>query len=101
MKRRLLMWAVGPSCVVGLLAVTGCQMFDTRPASPLQANAEKSPKLNGAQVADVKIAVARSLEDRGEYERAEGVYREALQKDPNRVDALIQLAGLRDRSGQF
>src|SRR5712692_3516094 len=100
MKRKLLMWAFGPCCVAGLLAAAGCQMFDTRPAPPLQVTAEKSPKLNVAQVADVKIAVARSLEDRGEYEQAEGAYREALQKAPNRVDALLRLAALRDRNGK-
>src|SRR5262249_25635958 len=60
-----------------------------------------TPKLNAGQTADVKIAYARSLEERGEYDAAEATYMEALKLNPQRADAQVHLAGLRDRKGKF
>src|SRR5262249_35782810 len=86
---------------VGLLTLAGCTVFDTRSPSPLATDPTPTPKLNATQTADVKIAYARSLEERGEYDAAEATYLEALKLNPQRADAYVHLAGLRDRKGKF
>jgi Tfp pilus assembly protein PilF len=58
------------------------------------------PELNGRQVADLKFALARSLEKRGELGPAADAYREVLRSDPARADACWRLAVLSDRIGK-
>jgi Tfp pilus assembly protein PilF len=103
MMQDLLFRGVRRTLAVALLLLTGCQLFETRPTPGTAAlpPPEKSPKLNAGQVADVKIAFARTLEQRGEYDRAEAAYQEALKENPQRADALSHLASLRDRKGKF
>jgi Flp pilus assembly protein TadD len=52
-------------------------------------------------VADVQIALGRTLEKRGAVEQAMGVYLQALQNDPSRADAVARLAVLHDLQGDF
>jgi Tfp pilus assembly protein PilF len=65
------------------------------------AGAERSPKLNDRQIADVKFALGRSLEHEGNLAAAADAYRETLRKDPARADACWRLAVLCDRQAKF
>jgi Tfp pilus assembly protein PilF len=101
MNRNLFVRVFGPCMASSLVLLAGCQLFDTRPAPPSLASKENTPKLNAKQVADVQIAFAQSVEDGNESPGAESAYREALKADPNRADALVRLATLRDKTGKF
>jgi Flp pilus assembly protein TadD len=57
--------------------------------------------LQDSQVADVKFALGRTQEKRGETQQAMIAYSEALKKDPGRIDACVRLAILSDRQGDF
>jgi Flp pilus assembly protein TadD len=72
-----------------------------RQAGVLPDAGENRSGLNPRQAADVQIAFARSLEKRGESERAAATYLEALKQDPSRADAYTRLAILYDQRGQF
>ena len=88
---------------LGLALLGGCLPSGPSPvplASVPSVGAGGSP-LNAPQVADVKIAMARSLERRGEVEQAAAAYDEALQLDPSRADACLRLAALSDEQGKF
>jgi Tfp pilus assembly protein PilF len=94
------------SLLAGLVVVCGCG--ETRPfARPKEhssselLNSGPSPKITAQQAADVQVAVARSLEEGNKLKEAEVGYREALQKDPKRADALERLAVLSDMKGDF
>jgi Flp pilus assembly protein TadD len=59
------------------------------------------PVLKARQAADIKVAMGRTLEKRGDLEGAQAAYLEALRQDPNRADACARLAVLYDRQGKF
>jgi Flp pilus assembly protein TadD len=103
MRQNLLLRGVRRTLAAALLLLAGCQLFDTRPTptTSVLPPPEKAPKLNTAQVADVKIAFAKTLERRGDYDQAEAAFAEALKTNPQRADALTHLACLRDRKGKF
>jgi Flp pilus assembly protein TadD len=88
---------------LGFALLAGCQTTNQHlmPTSPLPALGEKTPKLSPSQVADLKIAMGRSLEKQGEIDRATATYLEALRLDPNRGDAYGRLAILADQQGKF
>ena len=87
---------------VGLALLAGCRT--TTPLTP-DPNAlgvpEKVQSLSGSQIADVQVALARTVESRGEVRQAMGFYAEAVRKDPKRADAWARLAVLADREGMF
>src|SRR5262245_2170497 len=90
------------AAVLGLAVLAGCQpTADSRPAPTLAGDSESPVRLTAAQVADMRVALARTLEHRGEVEQARLTYAGALEKDPKRVDACIRLANLHARRGQF
>jgi Tfp pilus assembly protein PilF len=52
-------------------------------------------------VADIQVALGRSLERRGQYEEALAAYADALKRDPASGDVCLRMAILYDRQGQF
>jgi Tfp pilus assembly protein PilF len=64
-------------------------------------DAGSGPKVTNRQAADVQIALGRTLEQSNRLTDAEGIYREALKKDPRRGDAHARLAVLCDRKADF
>src|SRR6266851_6011473 len=92
-----------PALAVALwgLCLTGCRNpAVSGGASPLTSGPEKVAKLTDRQVADLKFALGRSLERRGELAPAADAYQEALHSDPARADACWRLAVLCDREGK-
>jgi Flp pilus assembly protein TadD len=82
--------------LLGLACLAGCQNVDR-----VSDGAEGRSSLNPRQVADVKIAYARTMEKHGDVARATSAYLEALKQDPTRGDAYARLAILDDQQGKF
>jgi Tfp pilus assembly protein PilF len=87
---------------LALILSAGCQGLGPRQAAlgtdlPLASAAA----LTGAQQADVKIALGRSLEKSGDLDRAIACYTDAAEKDPTRFDACLRLALLHERQGRL
>jgi tetratricopeptide (TPR) repeat protein len=82
--------------LLGIVCLAGCQNVDR-----ISGFAEGRSGLNPRQVADVKIAYARTLEKHGDVARATAAYLEALKQDPTRGDAYSRLAILYDQQGKF
>ncbi|WP_415068448.1 tetratricopeptide repeat protein [Hyphomicrobium sp.] len=93
----------GACIALGLTLLSGCQStLGHKPAgSEDVAHFEGDNHLNGAQVADVQVALGHGFENRGEIEQAQATYTKAIEKDPNRSDAYVRLAVLHDQQGQF
>jgi Tfp pilus assembly protein PilF len=89
----------GLCLALGVALAAGCTQ-PPRGGSPL-ATAERTPRLSAAQAADVQVALARTLEKRGDEEGARATYAEALKQDPKRTEALVRLAVLCDRQARF
>ena len=101
-RRTFAVFTLHPSPFLLLLCVAGCQ--HSRPAvahlsPPEEDNAR--PVLKARQAADIQVAMGRTLEKRGDLERAQAAYLEALKQDPGRGDACARLAVLYDRQGNF
>jgi Tfp pilus assembly protein PilF len=93
----------GTVLALGAALVAGCQLTEqqlTHPA-PLPPAKEEAVQLNPSQVADVQVALGRSLEKRNLPEEAAAAYREAVKQDPSRADAVARLAVLCDLQGNF
>lgn len=91
--------------LVGVLTLQGCQHADrtSTPTPPLQeaAKAVDETNLSNSQVADLQIALARSMESTGENERVFNTYMAAVKRDPNRADACMRLAIHLDKQAKF
>lgn len=87
-------------CGLGLVLLAGCKGDGLRSAKTRTDSADPAPHLNRSQVADVKYAVGRSMEARGDHARAKAAYSEAAEGDPKRVDALARMAVVLDREGK-
>jgi Tfp pilus assembly protein PilF len=91
------------SSVIILAAATvllaGCQFAGFRD-DPQESAEQGDRPLNGRQVADVQLSLARSLERRGEIEPALNAYRQAVEKDPKRATGYWRMAVLHDRQGK-
>src|SRR5438874_2559495 len=94
-----------PGAAAGLVwacCLVGCHQF-SQPLTPagslLSADGERTPALRDSQVADVQVALGRSLEHSGDLARAQAAYQEALNHDPARADACERLAVVCDRQG--
>ncbi len=93
-----------PVLVTAAWAVVGCLQTDhglRSSRSPLSQDDANLTKLKPEQVADVQVAMGRSLERSGDPEHAEVAYLEALKREPDQPDACLRLALLRDRQGKF
>jgi Tfp pilus assembly protein PilF len=92
------------SLALGLAWAAGCQHMQptatTSPATVVCA-APADPKPTDRQVADVQMALGRSLEKRGEWAQANAAYLEALRHDPKRTDAYARLAAVSACQGKF
>lgn len=53
------------------------------------------------QTAEIQLAMGRSLEAEGEFDKAIAAYREAAQTEPNRYEPRLRTAILLDRFGRF
>jgi Flp pilus assembly protein TadD len=84
---------------LGALAAAGC--FHAHPPGLLSRARIDEPALRASQVADVHVALGRTLEARGEADQAQAAYLKALKEDPARGDAWARLAVLYDRQGRF
>jgi Flp pilus assembly protein TadD len=84
-----------------LACAVGCQTADFFAGRKgTRANsAEKPERLSSRQVADVKISMARSLEQRGDVESAIQAYRQAVENDPQQPVGYWRMAVLNDRRG--
>jgi Flp pilus assembly protein TadD len=91
------------AAALGLGLLAGCQQGQQhRPPPPvIPPEAKPEARLNAHQVADVRIALARSMEQHGELPEAIATYQDALKKDPTRGDAWLRLAIIHDRLGKF
>lgn len=63
--------------------------------------AGSQPELGTSQVADMQVALGRTLESRGTAGEALPVYQEAVKNDPKRADAWVRLAILANKEGMF
>lgn len=79
--------------------MAGCQFAGFR-SEPQDSAEQRDRPLNGRQVADVQLSLARSLERRGEIEPALNAYRQAVEKDPRRATGYWRMAVLHDRQGK-
>ena len=88
---------------LGLMALAGCAQSNTRTATTpmLPGMADQNPKLTASQVADIQVALGRTLEKRGDRVQAMAAYNEALRQDPHHTEACARLAVLYDRDGRF
>lgn len=90
---------------VGMLTLVGCQHADRSPSPPPPAQESAKRKeesnLSDSQLADLQIALARSMEAGGENERIFNTYLAAVKRDPNRADACMRLAIHLDKQAKF
>jgi Flp pilus assembly protein TadD len=104
MNRRLWRWRSGTlATVLSTAGFAGCLHFDPplKPQAVLAASTPSDSKGKARQVADVQVAVGRSLEKQGQAAQAIAAYNEALRLDAGRADAYLRLAVLRDQEGKF
>jgi Tfp pilus assembly protein PilF len=83
-----------------MILATGCQGLVTPTGHTPIGTAEPTAALTKAQRADLKVALARSLEKAGDTDRAVALYGEALAADPKRLDAYLRLAVLHEMQGR-
>jgi Flp pilus assembly protein TadD len=88
---------------IWLSASAGCQQLPSNANQRANATVdnERTPPLAGRQVADVQLALGRSLERQGDFEQAMAAYAEAVKQDRGCGSAYLRLAILHDRQGQF
>jgi Tfp pilus assembly protein PilF len=87
--------------VLALALLAGCRHASPKGANPVAWDTSPTASLGDSQVADVQVALARTLESRGAVAQALPVYQEAVKKDPRRADAWARLAILSDKEGRF
>jgi Flp pilus assembly protein TadD len=66
-----------------------------------RAEADRRHGLEAGQTAEIQLAMGRSFEAEGDYDKAMAAYREAAQTDPKRHEPQIRIAILLDRLGRF
>jgi Tfp pilus assembly protein PilF len=86
--------------VLCALSLAGCQHNRPAVASLSAPDEPRAPILEARQAADIRVALGRTLEQRGDLEQAQETYLEALKQDPSRGDACARLAVLYDRQGK-
>lgn len=95
-------WKGGYLLAVGLALMAGCQHAAPPKTNTLlsaDGKGEKA-KLTDRETADVQVAMARSLEMRGDSDHALAGYLEAVKRDPRRGDAHLRIAILYDQQGK-
>ena len=92
------------ACVFALVLATGCQQTPWHREKKTNTPEDKlavRPQMTPDQSADVKVALAQSLEQQGELTPAIDLYQQVLKQAPKRVDAMTRLAVLHDQRGEF
>jgi Tfp pilus assembly protein PilF len=92
--------AIPAAAFLLLTLAAGCQLAGTQTTRTNSSPSEAQPPLTKAQQADLKIALARSLEKGGDSDRAIVLYNEAVTADPKRLDACLRLAALHELQGR-
>jgi Tfp pilus assembly protein PilF len=89
--------------LLNAMVIVGCQLADFRGKrdSARGESLGDAERLSSNQISDVKVSLARSLEQQGKSDRALETYQEVLQKNPEQPIALWRLAVLQDRKGEF
>src|SRR5262249_1176226 len=88
--------------VLASLIASGCQSARPQIASNYGAPPpERAPKLDKEQVADVQMALGRSLEKQGELDEAIQAYNKVQAKNPQRADVYARLAIVADKQARF
>src|SRR5262245_8217368 len=100
MKRtRSKMWtALGLPVLVAAGCIHGQNYTGPERSAPAS---ERIPKLSKDQVADVQLALGRSFEKQGDFEKAAQAYSNAIAKNPKNADAHSRLAIVADKQGRF
>ena len=101
MDRRRLRGLLAVFALGGALA-SGCKTSSTGwapTASPI--GDDPTVDLSANQVADMQLALAKTLEQRGDVDKARQCYATAIRNDPTRVDAYVRLGSLHARRGEF
>jgi tetratricopeptide (TPR) repeat protein len=91
---------------LAFLLMCGCEHTSLRrkpprPQNPVDPIRAVNVKVTPDQAADVKLAMARSLESQGELAPAADLYKQVLDKNPKRIDVMTRLAVVHDRRGDF
>ena len=90
------------AAVAVLVLLAGCQTTSVaKQNSPFPVEDSPAVNLSAVQVSDMQVAMAQSLEKRGEIDQAKQGYLSALQKDPKSANACVKLATLHARRGEF
>jgi Tfp pilus assembly protein PilF len=91
------------SLALGVACGAGCQLPQPAAVPPgvAMSPAPADPRPNARQVADVQMALGRSLEKAGDLPRAGAAYLTVLKHDPNRADAYARLAAVNASQGKF
>ena len=86
--------------MLGALAVSGCgrgNKLNIGPVGPLDSNMDEVKEMNSGGL----VRMAQSLEQSGDYGSAAQFYRDALNRDPNILEAHLGMAGLYERAGDM
>lgn len=84
-----------------LVAAPGCQNSDLHNNSLLSPRSEKAERLSDRQIAELKLSLGCSLEQRGDVEGAMATYREAVAKNAKSATGFWRMAVLHDRKGEI
>ena len=82
---------------VGVAVLVGCRGTP----KPGETPPDPAVSLGDGQVADVQVALGRTLENQGEVKQAAHLYTEAVKNDPKRAEGHVRLAVLADKQGKF
>lgn len=83
------------------LTVAGCGHTSRFRSRRDRAEVDARHGLNAGQTAEIQIAMGRSFEAEGDYDKAVAAYREAIQTAPERYEPRLRMAILFDRLGRF
>jgi len=84
--------------LLSALALSGCgrgNKLDIGPQGPLNSNMDEVKEMN----AEGLVRMAQTLEQSGDYASAAQFYLDALNRNPNTLDAHLGLAGLFEKAG--
>ena len=82
------------------LALAGCgkgNKLNIGPVGPLDSNMDEVKEMNSEGL----VRMAQSLEQSGDYGNAAQFYRDALNRDPNILEAHLGMARLYERAGDM
>ena len=94
----LILCCAGCQHIQGMLGMNTSKVAAARQATPL-GTPQWSDKVTKEQEADVQMALARSLEQKGQTDRAIKGYEQVVARDKSRADAYHRLAVLYDKKG--